>query len=322
MDCWVRLSGELIFQRVFSDPFQSGIVHFLAVLGIDPTTNRLRSAPGFSPVLTALVYSVRVLAVELTLPKRHRGEQGRTQLEAFPEKRRSFLVLGSYSPMSFMLRHLAYAKRIAFQEPSGMAGAIWWLHDQSTICFKGRPIPRQRFASGVQTLVSDTESILWRELLWTDAVQERFSVDTSAIHDDITISRRGASFLVPEQQRTSKKWLMERLKRSPAAKRLYKCDTESDPGGDGIQWKSGPACRYLRRIERFLEQLLLCIHITGGQPARGPEILPIRWRNGQYQDRNLYVMEHRIVIVTRYHKTLSQFEKPEVVPRFLPVLSS
>ena len=319
LDRWVlRLSGELIFQRLFNDPYQSGIVHFLAVLGIDPATNRLRTAPAFAPLLGALVYSVRVLSAEILLPRRHREEQARSAIEAFAEKRRSFLVLGSYSPMSVMLRLLGYAKRIAFQEPSGMAGAIWWSHDQSTLYFKGRPIPRQRFSSGVQTLVSDAESLLWRELLWTDAVQERFSVDTSAIHDDVTVAYRGASFLVPEQQRAGKEWLMRRLHSSPAARRLYSHGTAPATGEDEIQWKPGPARRYLRRIEGFLEQLLLCIHTTGGQPARGPEILPIRWRNGQHQDRNLYVMEHRVVVVTRYHKTLSQFDKPKVVPRFLP----
>ena len=88
--------------------------------------------------------------------------------------------------------------------------------------------------------------------------------------------------------------------------------------GTAIEWKASLVRRYLRRIERFLEQLLVCIHITGGQPARGPEILGIRWRNGQFQDRNLYLMEDRVVVVTRYHKTQSQWDRPKVVPRFLP----
>ena len=70
----LRLSGELFVQDLFGDPYQSGLVHFLAVLGIDPTTNRLRLPAAFSLVLAALVYICRVLFAELTLPKRTRAD--------------------------------------------------------------------------------------------------------------------------------------------------------------------------------------------------------------------------------------------------------
>ena len=76
--------------------------------------------------------------------------------------------------------------------------------------------------------------------------------------------------------------------------------------------------RHLRHIERFLELLCLAVHIAGGQPARGPELLSVRWRNGVLQDRNLYVIDGQVALVTRYHKTQSQWDKPKVIVRFLP----
>lgn len=76
--------------------------------------------------------------------------------------------------------------------------------------------------------------------------------------------------------------------------------------------------KYLREVDRFPELLLFCIHITGGQPARGSEITTIRFRNGFLQDRNGFVIQGQMVIVTRYHKSQSQFDKPKVIPRFLP----
>jgi hypothetical protein len=75
--------------------------------------------------------------------------------------------------------------------------------------------------------------------------------------------------------------------------------------------------RHLRHIERFLELLCLAVHIAGGQPARGPELLSVRWRNGVLQDRNLYVIDGQVALVTRYHKTQSQWDKPKVIVRFL-----
>ncbi|KAK1038992.1 hypothetical protein LTR74_018772 [Friedmanniomyces endolithicus] len=76
--------------------------------------------------------------------------------------------------------------------------------------------------------------------------------------------------------------------------------------------------KYLREVDRFPELLLFCIHITGGQPARGSEITTTRFRNGFLQDRNGFVIQGQMVIVTRYHKSQSQFDKPKVIPRFLP----
>jgi hypothetical protein len=76
--------------------------------------------------------------------------------------------------------------------------------------------------------------------------------------------------------------------------------------------------QYLRRVERFLELLLAGMHITLGQPRRGLEITTIRHRNGVLQDRNVFVIDGHIMTVVRYHKSQSQWDKPKVVPRFLP----
>jgi hypothetical protein len=76
--------------------------------------------------------------------------------------------------------------------------------------------------------------------------------------------------------------------------------------------------RHLQHIECFLELLCLAVHIAGGQPARGPELLSVRWRNGVLQDRNLYVIDGQVALVTRYHKTQSQWDKLKVIVRFLP----
>jgi hypothetical protein len=85
-----------------------------------------------------------------------------------------------------------------------------------------------------------------------------------------------------------------------------------------FQWRLQEVRQHLRHTERFLELLCLAVHIAGGQPARGPELLSIRWRDGVLQDRNLYVIVGQVALVTRYHKTQSQWDKPKVIVRFLP----
>ena len=48
------------------------------------------------------------------------------------------------------------------------------------------------------------------------------------------------------------------------------------------------------------------------------EITSIRYKNGFAQDRNIFVVLGLIAEVIRYHKSQSQFDKPKVIPRFLP----
>lgn len=87
--------------------------------------------------------------------------------------------------------------------------------------------------------------------------------------------------------------------------------------GDG-SWHTRRVKEYLREVDKFRELLLFCMHVTGGQPARGPEILALRYKNGFSQDRNIFVLDGLVMSVTRYHKTQSQWDVPKAVPRFMP----
>ena len=52
--------------------------------------------------------------------------------------------------------------------------------------------------------------------------------------------------------------------------------------------------------------LIVCVHITSGQPGRGLEITTMRHRNRLLQDRNIFVIDRQVMTVVRYHKSQSQ----------------
>ena len=55
----------------------------------------------------------------------------------------------------------------------------------------------------------------------------------------------------------------------------------------------------MKTIDDFRGQLLALMHITGGQPARGPEILSVRHSNTvQGRFRNLFIEDGMVVFVT------------------------
>jgi hypothetical protein len=307
------------------------------VLGINPDSLRLRTAPEYSSLLGLLVYCVRVLVAEAFLPSQLRSKQGAEETRFLLRQRSCYLVDGSHSPMSVMLSLLLYAKFVSLCMPSGIAGSMWWLLDRQTFIIKGRPIKLSRFRTMAQGIVAEAAQVLWEELLWIAKKEEeteeraRLSAKLAAIQDDVTIVQQGVSFLSPARLHEGEKWMLKRLASVPAARRLYKqrdslVERESEGKGERgerdssmpVQWRPREVRRHLRHVERFLELLSLAVHIAGGQPARGPELLSVRWRNGVLQDRNLYVIGGQVTLVTRYHKTQSQWDKPKVVVRFLP----
>jgi hypothetical protein len=90
-------------------------------------------------------------------------------------------------------------------------------------------------------------------------------------------------------------WLFERIYQEQALREKFLDD-------DGLL-KPGAGEAYQRHVERFLELLLVLIHLCGGQPSRAPEILGLRWKNTANGGVRNIIMENGLVgLVAQYHK--------------------
>ena len=296
----LRLSASFVFESVGDEPFSSGLVHFLAVMGIDAEMGRLLAATDFSYIPAGFMYCIRLIAVETLLPASRRGEQGDTERDEFLRARQQFLVDGSYTATGTVLSILAYGKHIA--KNTGTAGNTLWSADGKTLYMHGRPIVISQFKAMVQGAAAEAEGLLWRELMRTD----RFEVPLHKVVDDVSFTKRGESFV------NENNGLHNGLE--PVLAWALKSELKSPDGA----WRMPQVRKYLRRVDAFLELLLFLMHTTGGQPARGTEIMTIRHRNGQLQDRNVFVMDGQVLFVTRYHKSQWEWDRAKVVPRFLP----
>lgn len=304
----LELLRALIFQEVNNDPFTSALVHFLAILGINPKTQRLRLAQDYSYMLAGVVYCMRVLSAEILLPAAQRSQQGKKERLVFLQYRQQYLVDGSYSPFSTMISLLAYAKHITLN--TGNPATTQWSKDLGTLYLQGRPIVMARFKAMVAGVIGEAEDVLWEKLMMVPCQQDRFYIPLLDLEDDVSCVQRGYSLLSRLENRLEKglEWTVKQLLKRPQGQSMRK----------NGQWQALAVRRYLREIDRFLEQLFFLAHVTGGQPARGTEIASARFRNSFMQDRNIYVMDGQVVFVSRYNKTQSQWDKPKVIPRFLP----
>jgi hypothetical protein len=72
-------------------------------------------------------------------------------------------------------------------------------------------------------------------------------------------------------------------------------------------------------VDAFLERLLLLIHLTVGQPARGSEILSLRHINTlNSHHRNVFVEGGMVSTVTTYHKGYSTTGNTKIIHSYLP----
>ena len=97
------------------------------------------------------------------------------------------------------------------------------------------------------------------------------------------------------------------------------------PRVDGTQlladrgWDQRRVRQYMHAIVRFKEQLWVLAHLTSGQPARGTEVLSIRWRNTPAGGvRNVFIEQRQVALVTAYHKGYHAQNSVKIVHRYLP----
>ena len=83
------------------------------------------------------------------------------------------------------------------------------------------------------------------------------------------------------------------------------------------EWVEPQVKAYLTKERRFLNKLMVSMHVTGGQPARGPELGSIKVSNGIYSARNIYVINGRVCFLTMYDKARKRRGNTEYIVRCL-----
>ncbi|KAI9830884.1 MAG: hypothetical protein M1826_004314 [Phylliscum demangeonii] len=215
----------------------------------------------------------------------------------------------SGSPTSKILRQLAYGKAVIKTE--GTAAVVNWSSDGQTLWFDGQQIALQAFRACIQATVAETGQAL-AELMFDD----RPTIDLGAIQDSLSwegkYNAAGCSFV--NASNGFDQGFRYQLRRAIAAP-----DRLLSPDADGVlQYLERPCLVFLRRERRFLDRLMCCFHLCGGQPARAPELGSLKVCNTPYTARGLYIVAGEVVFITSYDKNMARRDDVESVLRFLP----
>ncbi|KAF8414475.1 hypothetical protein EV426DRAFT_712716 [Tirmania nivea] len=219
--------------------------------------------------------------------------------------------------MGEILLLLAYAMAIA-KSTSSRSTIVWGSSQNAdTLYYKGEPVYKAGLCSLAHSILSQANNILTHELL-LDPTFDIFTQDIVLLKDDMTSRMTGHSFLTdsrntigirPAQQMILRRVMQDRLLGS----RLYTL-----VHGNNICWLLGAIDGYLFHVQEFLNLMAVLVNVTGGQLARGTELLTLRYANSGTTLRNIYIQDSQVIIVADYYKNRGQLQKSCPKVRFLP----
>jgi hypothetical protein len=313
---------SLLDHDLRGDLFESAIVGFLAVLSVDKEKGVFREPCTYTSMLSGFIKIGQLLVVEKAV---RAAEMGMVQhpSEVLDEMRDRFLAHGTRSPFNWANQLRMYGKRI--RDSTTGIGYIVWSESDERLSYRDVSLTMSSFRALVRDQVRQAQEQL-EDLLILQASEERTDLDLM-IHmhrlvDRPVESRRGWCFVDHEGNRKGplpdrKRWLLDRVIHNQSLlEEFVDCSTGAL---DKPLWRRKPALAYQRSVESFLERLLLLAHLTSGQPARGTELLSIRYKNIVHgQHRNLFVDHGMVSTVTSYHKGYSVTGSTKIIHRYLP----
>ena len=98
---------------------------------------------------------------------------------------------------------------------------------------------------------------------------------------------------------------------------LRRCFVNSNLGHDG-QWRLNFVQEYLTSVTAFQELLCILVHITGGQPTSGVELISIRHRNSPDAKRNIFIDDGMVTFVSHYVKGFNVENDGKLLRRYVP----
>lgn len=319
--------------------YESILVSFITVLSIR-ADHGWEDYGSFTPKLSAVATMSRLFVVkravdrraELVEEKVGRGmsreeaeERSASHFELVRDMASRFMVMGKKgtwtTPMQFLFRLRNWGISANSRTPA--RGSVSW--DRNDIVFKGSRINVLEIQAMIRAALAQAEDLLFKELLFFDEYTEQSPAELdvpeipwSEVSDDASDATVGLSLidaLFRADGAKSKQWLFRRVWKDGRRRRVF----FPDAANGRTEPDKRAAYRYGQEVERLLRLLLFLVHLSYGQPARGPELLTVRIRNTADGGVRNVLMDHGgVMIVTGIHKGYTRSEQEKVIHRFLP----
>jgi hypothetical protein len=315
------LSIALLDHPLKGDLFESVLVGFLAVLGVNAENRTFRDPYGYTSYLSGLVKIAQMLVVQRAVQMAEDGQVAHPA-DALDDMRERFLLPGVATPFAWVIRLRTFGKRI--QNTTTSLGYIYWSDDQETLSYKELQLTMPGLRRFIRVQVELAQYELEQLFLIHDEEAREAIIpqlNLNQLTDDPTNNKRGWNFLQDPRNHavlstTGQRWLLDRVLTVDWLRAEW---VEVRPSDSQMVWHASVVDHYLQQVDQFLERLLLLIHLTAGQPARATELLSLRHSNtvcGRH--RNIFIEHGLVSTVTTYHKGYSMTNSTKIIHRYLP----
>jgi hypothetical protein len=146
----LALSIALLDHSLKGELYESAVVGFLAVLGVDPQRQTFRDPYAYTRYLSGLVKISQMLVAQQAVSLAERGLVA-YPTDALEEMRARFLLFGVQAPFGWITRLRTYGKKI--QNSTTSLGYIYWSDDEQTLSYRDLKLSM----SGLRNFCSDTD---------------------------------------------------------------------------------------------------------------------------------------------------------------------
>lgn len=290
-------------------PSSTLLVYFSAIMGISTDGSTFARPRRYTPKLSALIYCIRLIVLESTLPRfAHSfiGWEARPrygQIDLLNRVRAQKMCLGSQAPMGELISLRSYGRSLSRSD--GPSFRVLWSEDGQQVSW----------GESHQLSIADFKQISQDVLQSAAVICDRLmynwrpNFDLKRVRDKLSNSTQAYSFVSDPANRLSDAYLD--LSRRACLAAVDGLMTDNSWDMDAVQ-------RYLALHDEMLQLLMLLIHLTAGQAARGTEMLSVEYRNGPSTLRGICVYTGKIIVITRHHKCRRVTNNEFQVARFLP----
>ncbi|KAK6591896.1 hypothetical protein H4I95_12023 [Botrytis cinerea] len=331
----LRLWMALLNQPLQDDEYKSVLISGLAVLGMREDDGWL-DAEDYTPKYSAVIKLARLMVVQEAYERRREAIAQYKERGLSPETAkerasshytltrrlvRAFMTMAhddqDPKPMQWLYRSRSYGFKIRYTTTA--EGKIQWIGDD--VLYANMRFGMSQFRGMIHGLVGEAREELFEKLMVVRMSADR-EVDIKQvppIHwnrmvDQPSETRVGWSFLDDERNQFAvckQWWLYERMYKEEQLREQF-----MNAAG---KLKREAVAAFQHHVERFQELLWGLMHVCGGQPARAPELLGMRWKNTAYGGvRNIFIEEGLVAFVATYHKGYRSSGNIKIVHRYLP----
>ena len=296
--------------------YENPLVSATAILGYDAQLQTWVTPLNYTPKLSAIIKLARILIAMYALEQN--PVEPKARLHSIRKQMTRFGGTQYPSPLNWCMMLRTYGQKIRYTTTA--EGSIRW--DGETISHRRTRFSMHSLRSCVHGLFNQCRHQLLEELLYASTAEVP-AIPWASLEDFPAEQQNGFSFL--QDPRTQwpvcgEGWLFSRLIQGENQAGLL--GQSLIDGEDSIEargWHERSVKHYMQAIATFKESLVVLVHLTSGQPARGPELLSIRYCNtAAGGTRNIFIEQGQVALVTAYHKGYQVDNSIKIIHRYLP----